>query len=254
MHLIDSHCHLADSRFDEDLATVLVRSRQAGVTQWVVPVAQQCEWEKLADLLRREAGILAAYGIHPWYAGSFEPDTLERLSLHIKAHRKQTVAVGECGLDFSAGKADVRTQLCWLRAQFDLAEQYQLPLILHAHKSLDILLAELKNRPSLRGVVHGFSGSQQQAERLMEMNFYCGIGTGVTWPNRQRLRDVVAQLPLSAILVESDAPDQPVFAMRGLRNEPAALVSVVEEVARLQGVSADEVAIAVNANANELFQ
>jgi len=88
----------------------------------------------------------------------------------------------------------------------------------------------------------------------MEMNFYCGIGTGVTWPNRQRLRDVVAQLPLSAILVESDAPDQPVFAMRGLRNEPAALVSVVEEVARLQGVSADEVAIAVNANAKELFQ
>jgi len=250
MQLIDSHCHLADSRLTPHITDIIGRSRSAGVNEWIVPSASSGEWKHLSNLLKQFGSLHAAFGIHPWYCDAHSEADFALL----RGYLSGAVALGECGLDFGAKRPDEATQIRWLHRQLVLAEEMDLPVILHAHKALDRLMHELKSFPGLRGVLHGFAGSRQQADQLVDMGYHLGIGTRIARPESQRLRDVVRELPIERICIETDAPDQPMPGTPRGHNEPAALIGVLEALAEIRKLPASQLAERCNANVRELFR
>jgi len=250
MQLIDSHCHLDDERFDIDRDAVLERAQHAGIDHFVVPAVAASGWSRLKVLAERYPNIHPAYGLHPWFCEQHSPEDLILLPQYLQ-HAK---AVGECGLDAMCKHVSMDDQLYWFRAQLTLAADYNLPLIIHAVKSIDLVLRALKEFPGLKGVVHSFYGSQQQADAVIAQGFYLGIGSAVTHAKNSRFRNMIATLPLEVLMLETDAPDQPSASHRGARNEPAFLLETLHAVATLQDISADEVASTCYANARRLFR
>ena len=167
--------------------------------------------------------------------------------------RERPVAVGECGLDFYVEGLDAETQRTYFRRQLELAREFDLPVVLHARRAVDEVIAALRGVGSLRGVVHSFSGSVEQAQQLWKMGFCIGLGGPITYPRARRLRELVATMPLEFLLLETDSPDQPLHGHQGARNEPSRLVEVCECVAALRRADAEEIAVATTRNAAHLF-
>jgi TatD DNase family protein len=251
MQLFDSHSHLDVAEFDADRGDVLARARSAGVARQVVPAIGVAGFANLRDLCRSEAGLYPAYGLHPMFLADHRPGHLDELATWIQ--RERPVAVGECGLDFYVEGLDAVTQRMYFRRQLELAREFDLPIVLHARRAVDEVIATLRSVGSLRGVVHSFSGSIEQAQQLWKMGFCVGLGGPVTYPRARRLRDLVATMPLEFLLLETDSPDQPLHGHQGARNEPARLVEVCECVAQLRGVDAEVIARATTENVNRLF-
>lgn len=252
MRLIDSHCHLDACEFDADRARVLARARHAGIVAQIIPAVTAAAWPKLEQLCADQMDLHPAYGLHPMYLQAHRPAHLADLRAQIE--RERPVAIGECGLDFYVEGLDAKTQHEYFDAQLRLARAFDLPLIIHARRAVDAVIAALRQIGGLRGVVHSFSGSAQQAEQLHSLGFLLGIGGPVTYPRAQRLRRLAAALPIEQLLLETDSPDQPGADHRGQRNEPAHLIEVLESVAMLRGTSAEVLAEATSANAVRLFR
>lgn len=250
--LFDSHVHLDAPEFDDDRARVLRDARAAGVSKMLVPAVAAATWPKLHALCAGTPGLYAAYGLHPCWMAQHQGRDLARLADWLDAHA--AAAVGECGLDFADVEPDRDRQVRLLRGQFELAHRFDLPLVLHARRAFEPMIVELRRfgKP-LRGVVHSFSGSAEQARQLWKLGFHVGIGGPVTYARAKRLRRTVAGLPLESLLLETDAPDQPDVLHRAQRNEPAFLVNVLDCIARLRGVDHGELARATTANARRLF-
>ena len=185
-----------------------------------------------------------AYGLHPMYLAEHRPEHLHELRDWID--RERPVAVGECGLDYFVEGLDVDAQL-------QLAREFDLPVIVHARRAVDAVIASIRKIGGLRGVVHSFSGSAEQAAQLHKLGFLLGIGGPVTYARANRLRGTVAAMPLEQLLLETDSPDQPDAGHRGERNEPAYLTKVLEVVSELRGVPQEVVAAATTATAQRLF-
>lgn len=251
LRIIDSHCHLDDLAFDADRQWVLARADAAGVAGIVLPAVSARHWPRLRAVAALRPGLYAAYGLHPMLLAEHRPEHLSELANWLE--REQSVALGECGLDFYLKDLDRGVQVEYFTAQLRLARDLGLPVIVHARRAVDDVLKFIRRFPELRGVVHSFSGSLQQAQRLFDQGFRVGLGGPLTYPRAQRLRSVAARLPLEAIVLETDAPDQPGLAHRGRRNEPAYLLEVVETLAALRAVSPAEVARATFNNARDLF-
>ena len=253
MHeLIDSHSHLDVAEFDNDRPQVLERARAAGVTRQIVPAIALAGFEKLRNLAKVENGIFPAYGLHPMYLAEHQPQHLEELARWIE--REKPVAVGECGLDFHIEGLDADTQRSYFQRQLELARDADLPVIVHARRALDDVTAAIRRVGKLRGVVHSFSGSLEQAQQLWKLGFFLGIGGPVTYDRARRLRGIVASMPLEWLLLETDSPDQPLHGHQGARNEPAMLLEICHTVATLRGVDPQTIASATSANCERLFQ
>ncbi|KAA2284449.1 TatD family hydrolase [Arenimonas fontis] len=251
IRLYDSHCHLDAPEFDADREAVLTRARAAGVARQLVPAVARPGWPKLKALCAAEPGLRPAYGLHPMNLGEHRPEYLQDLAAWLAAERP--AAVGECGLDFFVEGLDPRAQREYFRRQLELAREFDLPVVLHARRAVDEVIAGLRRVGGLRGVVHSWSGSEEQARQLFGLGFCLGIGGPVTFERAQRLRRTVARMPLEHLLLETDAPDQPGATHRGRRNEPGFLPEVLRVVAQLRGVSEEAVAEATWANAERLF-
>lgn len=250
--LADSHVHLDDERFDADRDAVLARARSAGVAMQVIPATDAASWPRIHALCTAAAEeLFPAYGMHPMFMHRHHTGHLADLAHWLDAHRP--VAVGEIGLDFHQEGHDAEGQRGYFRKQLILAREFDLPVILHARAALDEVTGTLRRIGGLRGVVHSFSGSPQQAEQLWKIGFHLGMGGPVTYERAQRLRRIVANMPIEHLLLESDAPDQPGAAHRGERNEPAYLPDVVQVIADLRGEEPHAVAAATMANAQRLF-
>ncbi|MGC8731411.1 MAG: TatD family hydrolase [Halothiobacillaceae bacterium] len=249
MPLYDSHCHIADVRLADSRAAVLARAHAAGVDVLLGVAAQARDWPVLLRLARRHPAVGVALGLHPWFV--HPPAALARLLIWLD--QAGAVAVGECGLDFGLGRPSREEQEQWLLPQLRLARERDLPVILHAHKSEDVLAMHLGRFSGLRGVVHGFHGSLQQAERLLRLGFHLGIGGAITHPRAARLRKVVAKLPAERLLLESDAPDQPPYG-RGFPNEPALVTDTLAVLAELHGMPPEAMAAITWQNAASLFR
>jgi len=254
--LIDSHAHLDAAEFDADREAVIARARAAGVAAQVIPAIALAGFAKLRDLCATRSGqchtgLHPAYGLHPMYLAEHRPAHVDELRGWIE--RERPVAVGECGLDFFVEGLDADLQRDYFQRQLDLARDFDLPLILHARKAVDEIIVTLRKMDPLRGVVHSFSGSVEQARQLWKLGFCIGIGGPVTYERARRLRDIVASMPIEFLLLETDAPDQPLSGHRGERNEPARLRGVADVVAALRNESTDAVAAATSRNAMRLF-
>lgn len=253
MHaLVDSHCHLDAAEFDLDRNEVIARARKAGVARQVVPAVDAAGWPKLREVCASAPGLHPAYGLHPMYLSSHRPEHLHELRDWIE--RERPLAVGECGLDYFVEGLDRDEQMRYFEGQLKLAREFDLPLIVHARHAVEATIAALRRIGGLRGVVHSYSGSEEQAEQLWKAGFLLGLGGPVTYDRAKRLRRIVAAMPIEQLLLETDAPDQPDAAIRGQRNEPARLAGIAEIIAGLRGISLDELAAATSANAERLFK
>lgn len=248
---VDSHCHLDAAEFDVDRPQVLARARAAGVLTQVVPAVAASGWGALKALCEGDPGLHPAYGLHPMYLDQHRPADLDALGAWLQGER--ACAVGELGLDFHVEGLDADEQRRYFIGQLELARALDLPVILHARRALEEVTLALRRIGGLRGVVHSFSGSAEQAAQLWSLGFHLGIGGPVTYERAARLRGIVATMPLQWLLLETDAPDQPLASLRGQRNEPCHLPEVARTIAGLRGIPLEQVADATSANARDLF-
>ncbi|MDE1963502.1 MAG: TatD family hydrolase [Xanthomonadaceae bacterium] len=249
--LVDSHVHLDDNRFDADREAVIERAKRSGVRTMVVPAVDASGWAALAQLAETHTGICPAYGMHPMFLACHRPEDVDRLDAWLDAH--PAVAVGETGLDHFVASLDHERQLALFERHLAIAVNHRLPVIVHARRAVDAVIGAIRRHPGVRGVVHSFSGSLEQAIQLDRLGFFVGIGGPLTHARAQRLHRIFAQLPIEQIVLESDAPDQPGAMHRGQRNEPAWIADTANALAALRGMGVDEVARSTTANAGRLF-
>ncbi len=249
--LVDSHSHFDADEFDADRLAALTRARNAGVHRQVLPAVTETSWQKLRDVCLQHEGLYPAYGLHPLYLQYHHVRHLA--SLRDWVERERPVAIGECGLDFFVGGLDADTQHGYFDGQLQLAREFDLPVIVHARRAVEAVLVAIKRIGQVRGVVHSFPGSEEQARQLWNLGFMIGIGGPVTYERANRLRRLVATMPIEHLLLETDSPDQPDTAHRGQRNEPARLPVVLQTIAALRGDSEQVIAAETTANAERLF-
>ena len=256
VNLVDSHCHIDLASFDADRLAVLQRAQDASVSDIIVPAITANSWDNLKAVADKHNSIHPAYGLHPMFMPEHTVQHLDDLDAFL--HAEKAVALGECGLDFfiqtEQSQDAKKAQMHLFSSQLSIAEQHKLPVIIHSRKSLDLVLKELRQKSNLQGVVHSFSGSLQQAHQLIEQGFYLGFGGPITYTRAKNLRRLVTHLPLDALLLETDAPDQPDASHYGQRNEPAWLKSIAQTVADLRGIAYQELVEATSNNAYKLFQ
>jgi len=250
--LVDSHCHLDATEFDVDRDAVIARARAAGVMRQVIPAVDAAGWPKLREVCAAHDGLFPAYGLHPMYLASHRPQHLDDLRGWIE--REHPVAVGECGLDYYLEDLDAQEQQAYFDAQLRLAREFELPVIVHARRAVDAVIGAIRRVGQLRGVIHSYAGSMEQARQLADLGFLIGLGGPVTYERANRLRKLAAAIGIDQLLLETDAPDQPDAGIRGQRNEPARLTTVLETIAQLRDEAPDIIAAATSRNAERLFR
>ncbi len=262
--LSDTHCHLnLKTAFQEDFDAVLSRAWEAGLDRILIPGMDLASSRLAVQLAESDERIYAAVGVHPNEASTWDASTLPEIAT--LAHHPKVVAIGEIGLDYYRDFAPPELQIGILTQQLELAASLRLPVILHNRNSLQDLwpiMAEwctglarsnspLQARP---GVFHAFAEDLPTACKLLEESFLLGIGGPVTFKNAQDRQSVVNGLPLSAILLETDAPYLAPQPHRGRRNEPAYVALVAEKIASLKQLSVSQVMEMTSSNANRLFE
>jgi TatD DNase family protein len=257
---IDTHCHLDAVEFSPDRAAVRARAAEQGVGHCVLPAVEVANFAAVRDLAH-EGGDSYGLGIHPLCTGRAEEDHLRRLDEALAAAKddRRLVAVGEIGLDYFVPGLDGARQELFYREQLALARRHGLPVILHVRRSADQLLKHLR-RAGVRGIAHAFNGSAQQAQEFVDLGFKLGFGGAVTFERALQIRRLAAELPLSAIVLETDSPDIPPHWLYRTaeqraagepqgRNEPGELPRIAQVVAQLRGIDAEELAHATRRNA-----
>lgn len=248
---IDTHCHLDAAEFDADRDAVYAAAIAGGVDTLVVPAVSRENFTAVTATCHRYPGCLPAWGLHPMYIHVHRPEHLADLRAQIEAQRP--VAVGEIGLDFFVRDLDSATQEYFLVEQLKIARDHDLPVLLHCRRANDALLKHLRRTGVRGGIAHAFNGSRQQADAFIKLGFRLGFGGAFTWPRANNLRRLAAELPLDAIVLETDSPDiPPIWIGRG-RNAPGELPRIAEALAELRGVSVGEIAQATTANARALL-
>ncbi len=251
MQLIDSHCHLDDDRFDAERDELISEAARLGVTRLVVPATSANRWDKIRQLCLRHDGLYPAYGLHPMFIEQHQLAHLRELDEWLA--REQVVAVGECGIDFFDSRADEKWQKQLFQEQLQLADNHRLPVIVHVRKAMDEVISLLRRQGRHGGVIHSFAGSEQQARQLYDLGFKLGIAATVGFERARKLRAVVAAMPEDALLLESDAPDQPGPGHRGQLNRPAYIVEHLKTMAELRQVPVEDLAAALTRNTESLF-
>ena len=249
--LVDSHCHLDFECFDDDRETVIDRAREAGVKHIVVPAITAANWGKVKSVCEQHQGLHPAYGLHPYYLEQHREQQLAQLEQRIES--TPAIAIGECGLDYHLEHLDRRQQQHYFTSQLDIAQRFDLPVVIHARKSTEDIIQAIRQRSGLKGMIHSYSGSFEQAKQLVDLGFYLSFGGAITYPRATRLQRVVARLPLSSLLIETDAPDQPGATHQGERNEPAYLTEVLDVIATLRPETKEVIAEQTTRNAMNLF-
>lgn len=252
MQLIDAHCHFDFPRFDGVRDQELDRARREGVKALVIPGVRRRDWGRVQALAAPERGLWYCLGIHPWYVEEHDPQDLQLLESTLVAAPRGCVGLGECGLD--ALKGDLAVQLEWFRAQVGIASRTGLPLVIHSVKAHDQVHGTLRSLNwSGRALVHGFSGSYQQAKKLVDLGCYIGVGGVITHDRAHKTRNTVARLPLEALVLETDAPDMaPEGIARGM-NSPAYVPLIMRALADLRGELPEQLAPILLRNACALY-
>lgn len=247
MQLFDTHCHIDVEEFTPDREQVLAAARAAGVRDLLVPGVQRATWPALIRLCAADPHLHLALGMHPLYMQAHRPQDVQSLGDAVAAARP--IAIGEIGLDWYLKDADRSAQLRLLEGQLEIAQQHRLPVSLHVRKAHDPMLDTLKRFRLAGGFCHAFNGSLQQAERYQAMGFCLGFGGMLTFERSRHLRRLAAELPLAAVVLETDAPDMTVASHQYERNSPAYLPEVLHTLAELRGMPDTEVAAQTTANA-----
>ena len=252
--LIDTHCHLAFPDYAEDLPQVLARAEAAGIDRMIAIATRLDERQALTALAEAHAPIYCTVGSHPHEA---ERDSaIEVETLLAQAQHPKVVGIGESGLDFYRNHADAKAQERNFRTHIAAARETNLPLVIHA-RSCDKEMIEIIHNESKKGrfraLLHCFTAGRALAEAALELGFYISLSGIITFRNARDLCALAADLPLTRLLVETDAPYLAPEPHRGKRNEPSYMVRTAERLAELQGVSFERLAQQTTENAQRLF-
>ena len=257
VRLVDTHCHLDAGELEAiGLDRVVARAKRAGIDRIVVPAIDPGNFDVVRELATRFAGVYFALGIHPLRVDACDERALARLDEALDACREdpKLVAVGEIGLDFFVPGFDAARQERFYRGQLEIARAHGLPVLLHVRRSQDRLLKYLREVPVSGGIAHAFNGSRQQAEHFIERGFALGFGGAMAWERARNIRRLAAQLPLEAIVLETDSPDiPPPWLVRGEPNQPAEVGRIASELARLRGTDLGAIAAATGGNAERVL-
>ncbi|CDG22499.1 Uncharacterized deoxyribonuclease yjjV [Xenorhabdus poinarii G6] len=251
---IDTHCHFDFPPFAGDEIASLEQARQMGVEKIIVPTVSHMHFQSVSALAETYSSIYAAFGLHPLYVAEHQEMHLVALDQKLQKKEAKCVAVGEIGLDLFMPDPQFEKQKSLLGAQLMLAKQHELPVILHARKSHDQLAAMLRKHKLPRtGVIHGFSGSLSQAQAFIRLGFYIGVGGTITYDRAQKTRHTISQLPLSSLVLETDAPDMPLSGFQGQPNRPERVAQVFSVLCQLRQERPDDIARQIYQNSVTLF-
>ena len=251
MELFDSHCHIDLPEFDADRTEVLTAARSAGVADILVPGVQRATWGQLEKMCAADPGLHLALGMHPVFLDRHHDDDIAALAEHVA--RARPLAIGEIGLDWQIPDLDRDSQQRLFEAQLEVAEQFDLPVVLHVRKAHDPMINTLRRYRLKGGFCHAFNGSIEQASRYREIGFRLGFGGMLTFERSKHLRRLATELPLDAIVLETDAPDMTVASHQYQRNSPAYLPEVLKTLAALRSEDASTIARQTVANARAVL-
>ncbi|HEX8315468.1 MAG TPA: TatD family hydrolase [Flavisolibacter sp.] len=247
---IDTHAHIYLPEFDQNREKLLIAARDAGVKEIYLPAIDSSTHESMLQTEKDFPLCKSMMGLHPC---SVKEDYENEISIikNYLAGRK-FIAVGEIGLDFYWDKTFAKQQYEAFHQQIELALQYKLPIVIHSRNAIDECIDVVAQYPALRGVFHCFSGSEEQARKITELQFLLGIGGVVTFKN-SGLDKVISRVGLSAVVLETDAPYLAPVPYRGKRNEPSYTKLVAEKISSVLGISVKEVGTITTRNAEKLF-
>ena len=251
MEIIDAHCHLDFDIFDDDRSDVITRASKAGISKIVIPGVSASNWPRIHTLCEQDDRLHACYGLHPYYTDQHSDSDIDALSAWLETH--ECVAVGECGLDYRKNQAPKEQQLYFFEAQLKIANEHKLPVVIHSVQATQDVIQTVKKYSGIRGMVHSYSGSHEQALQLIDLGFYISIGAQITYDKAIKLRATASKIPLESILLETDAPDQPDAEHINQRNEPAYIVNVLDALAELRNETKEEIAKQTTNNAIALY-
>jgi TatD DNase family protein len=244
--LIDTHCHLDAPEFNGLRAQRVAQALHAGVTRIVVPSVAASSFASTLNM-HQQYGCLIAFGLHPLYCAEHLDDHLSLLEQMLQQH--QPLAVGEIGLDNWIENPDVARQEALFIEQLKLARKYDLPVILHIRRAQDRVLKYLRQFPVRGGIAHAFNGSEQQALAFIQLGFKLGFGGAMTFSGSRQIRRLAATLPLSSLVLETDAPDMRPEWAQDQDNQPANVARFAQCLAQLRAISIYEVAQCTTFNA-----
>ncbi|WP_110114662.1 TatD family hydrolase [Bacillus sp. CGMCC 1.16541] len=251
--LFDTHVHLNADQYESDLEEVIERAKEAGVENMVVVGFDRKTIHRAMEIVEQYDFIYAAVGWHPVDAIDMTEEDLEWIE-ELAAHPK-VVAIGEMGLDYHWDKSPKDVQKDVFRKQVRLARKVKLPIIIHNRDATEDVVEILReeNVEEVGGIMHCFTGSLEIAKQCIDMNMYISFGGPVTFKNAKKPKEVATELPLDRLLIETDCPYLTPHPYRGKRNEPGYVTYVAEQIAKLKGITYEELAQKTTANAKKLF-
>lgn len=248
----DSHTHYDDERFDEDRKQLLEELPLRGVSYVVNAAASMKSAHTSVQLADEYEYIYATVGVHPHEVESMTDKDIEILR-NLAKHPK-VVAIGEIGLDYYYDFSPRELQREWFSAQLGLAKELNLPVVIHSREACQQTFDMIIESEINQGVIHCFSGSKELAKEYVKRGFYIGIGGAITFKNARKTLEVVQDIPLDRILIETDCPYLTPVPHRGKRNDSSYLVHVVDKIAEIKGLSTEEVSKVTRDNAKKLFK
>ena len=271
MKLTDTHCHLDLEQFDADRDAVIQRAINAGLTRVLIPSLSGKSSRAAVKLAESNPMLYAAVGVHPNEAETWDGQTISALK-ELAAQSLKVAAIGEIGLDYYWNKSPREEQISILKEQLNLAAELELPVVIHSREkedaehgacaedlmqTLEEWVSGLRSRNEALaghpGVLHSFSGSAETAKHVIDLGFYIGVTGPITYKNAEKKRQLIGDLPLERLLIETDAPYLTPEPYRGKRNEPAFVLHIADKIAEIQSRSPQEVAAATTENAARLF-
>ena len=252
MEIFDTHCHLDLDVFDLDRDQILTSCHDLGIKQILVPAIHRQGWDTLLTCCSQNNGLYPALGLHPVFIEQHHDVDLKLLEEYLA--NNSVYAIGEIGLDYFVDDLDKNRQQEIFEAQLAIAQCANLPVVLHVRKAHDQVLSLLKKYKLAGGFAHAFNGSLQQAQQYIDLGFKLGFGGTLTFEGSSKIRALATDLPLDAIVLETDAPDMVVAAHKGERNSPEYIVDCLEILAGLRDISKEEIADKTTANARKVLR
>ncbi len=257
MNVIDTHCHLDAAEFDTDREQALKEANALGISAIVIPAVTPDNFANVAAISQQYPQCCYALGVHPMYVDYVNPSDVAKLSDLVSetiAQENNLVAIGEIGLDFYVTKQNKETQEYFLSEQLKIAQAHDLPVILHVRGAIDDVLKHLRRTKVKGGVAHAFNGSMHQAESFIDLGFKLGFGGAMTYSRALKIRELAKNLPLEAIVLETDAPDMPpAWLEKKQRNSPKELLQIAKTLADLRGVSVSQIIEITRKNSIDAF-
>ena len=252
---IDTHAHLYDEQFIEDIDSVLLKSLEQGVNKIFMPNCDLSTLQPMLDLASAHPNsCFPMLGLHPCYVKEDVQQVLENMQTYL-TNVNRFSAIGEIGLDYYWDKTFVANQKMAFELQIDWALQYALPIVVHSRESTQdcIQIIAKKQQGNLMGIFHCFSGTLEEAKQLIDLGFHLGIGGVLTFKNAE-LKNIIKEIDLKYLVLETDAPYLAPVPHRGKRNEPAYIPLIASVMAEIKQVSISEIATQTSYTANQIFK